>query len=478
METKKVYIHYIIALALAVILAVVLQPTNGLTVLGVRAIAVIVPTLYLWLTCNTHWTCMMVLALLAMTQVMTANEVWANSTGNFIFITIMTYMILNICLAEHGVINKIAMFFITRKICEGRPYIFMGMFFLSQIVIGFFVNGVSLAAIYLGIAEGICENLKLKKGDSLYTVIMYGTMVANTFLAIGSPMGNALPNVMISLVETQTGYVISYPQWMAYGALFSIVGFLVMMLVIRIWNMDVSAFKDFDVNELRKDEKPLDKAGKWTVVIFALVIFFVIVPAILVRFINTPLISYLNSLGFIIPALIGVVLLCIIHVDGKPVLNFPEATKKLNLPSIIFAGTVACLAVPMSSESTGIGIWLGNILKPLLGDMNPAMAVIVLVILAMAMTNFLSNTVTEALFFSIGVAVLGASGYNLVAFAIIIAFAAGMATLTPSAAVPSPFFFGPGHLTMKSTIKPNLIHLVLMFLVVIFFATPLANIMF
>ncbi|MBR1660650.1 MAG: hypothetical protein IJ705_10060, partial [Oscillospiraceae bacterium] len=89
MSILKDYKHYIIALIIGLALGFCLRPVNGLTVVGVRVIAVVIPALYLWLTANTHWSCFMVLGLLVMTEAMTANEVWANSMGHFVFITVL-----------------------------------------------------------------------------------------------------------------------------------------------------------------------------------------------------------------------------------------------------------------------------------------------------------------------------------------------------------------------------------------------------
>lgn len=58
-------------------------------------------------------------------------------------------------------------------------------------------------------------------------------------------------------------------------------------------------------------------------------------------------------------------------------------------------------------------------------------------------------------------------------FGIVIAFAAALATLTPSAAVPSPLFFGPGYVTMKSTIKYNIIFLIVSFIVLAVAGIPI-----
>ena len=53
---KKEYIHYLIALIIGIVIAVALKPGNGLTDIGVRVVAIMIPCLYLWLTTNTHWT--------------------------------------------------------------------------------------------------------------------------------------------------------------------------------------------------------------------------------------------------------------------------------------------------------------------------------------------------------------------------------------------------------------------------------------
>lgn len=473
---KKAYIHYIIAIIIGCIFMFGIKPENGLTELGVRVMAVIVPTLYLWLTVSTNWTCFMIMSLLVMTQAMTANEVWANSMGHFVFITIMSFMMLNVCLTETGVITKIAKFFITRDIVKGRPMIFLAMFFLSHLVIGFFVNGVSLSAIYIGIAEEIARNLKLKKGDPMYTALFLGIIWANALLAICSPIGQALPNLIMSLLQTSCGITITYPQWMAYGAAYSAVVFILMMIIMKIWNPDCSQFENFDIDEMKASNKPLDKNGKIATAVFCVVIFFVIVPTVLSKV--SPLMAYISKLGTVVPPLLGIVALCLIENEGKPIIDFRDTIKKIDLTSAVFAGTVACLAVPIGAESTGITVWLTNVLNPMLGGLGAGTIVIVLILLAMTMTNFLSNTVTEALFFNIGVALLTPFGYNMAAFAVIIALASGMSTVTPSAAVPSPFFFAPGHVTMANTIKPNMAFIVMTFVVIAVLVVPTANMLF
>ena len=469
---KKEYVHYLVAVIIGIVLALAIKPTNGLTEIGVRVIAILIPVLYLWLTTNTHWTCLLALALLAMTQAMTPNEVWAGSMGHFVVITVIAYMILNICLKETGVINKIAMWFVTRKFVQGRPYAFMCMFFASNVIIGLFMDNLSLAVIYIGIAEVLCEKIGVKKGDSFYTCIFTGVMWGNVLLSICSPIAHALPNIIMGLCESQLGIQISYAQWLAVGVPFAAVMFVVIMIGVLIWRPDTSAFKNFDVETVKRESKPLGKDGIFAAVIFVLVVFFVLSPSVLKGV--SPFFAYLNSIGVVIPALLAIAVLALVRFNGKPVLDVPSAMRQVPLPPVIFAGTVSVFAVPLSAESTGITVWLGNIFQPLVAGLSPFAIIVVLILIAIIMTNFLSNTVTMVLFFNIGAVLLANGNTNMAAFTIVIALAASMATVTPSAAVPSPLFFGPGHVTMKTTLKYNMFFAICSFAVSVLFV-PIAS---
>ena len=80
---KPQSLHFFAALLLGLLILFFLKPGEHLTAVGVRVIAVMIPMLYLWLTANTHWTCLLALALLVTTGAMSANEVWAGSLDSF-----------------------------------------------------------------------------------------------------------------------------------------------------------------------------------------------------------------------------------------------------------------------------------------------------------------------------------------------------------------------------------------------------------
>lgn len=472
MKLRREYVHYLIALIIGLVIFFALPAQNGLTNIGVRVIAITLPTLYLWLTTNTHWTSMMAMALLIMTQALSPNEVWAGSMGHFVVITIITYFMLNVCLKETGVINKIAIFFVTRKFVKGRPMAFFAMFFAANLIVGMFMDNMSLAIIFIGIAAQLCEEIGVEKGTPFYTCLFMGSLWCNCIYSITSPIAHAVPNIMMGLIETQLGITVTYGQWLAVGVPCTIAMYFIVMLCVFIWRPDATKFKEFDVEKLKSKYPPLDARGKFASIVFICVIAMVLLPSFLKD--AFPVVwGYWNSVGVVVPAILAIVVLCIVQIDGKPMLDFPAAIKQVPMPAVIFAGVVCVLSVPLSSETTGITAWMSNLLSPVFSHIAPGVLVVLLCLCACIMTNFLSNTVTMVLFFNIGVVLLAGGGINMAMFGIVIAFAAALATLTPSAAVPSPLFFGPGYVTMKSTIKYNIIFLIVSFIVLAVAGIPI-----
>ncbi len=473
--TKKSYIHYLIALILGLAIAFGLPATNGLTDIGVRTLAVTVATLYLWLTVNTHWTSILFLALLIMTGSMTANAVWAGSMGHFSVITMIVFMILNYALLQTGVINKVCNWFITRKIVRGRPYVFIYMFFASMLILGMFMDNLSLAVIYVGIAEVLCEKLGLKKGDSMYTCMFMGIMWVDVVISIASPIAHAPCLILMGMMSAQLGIEVTYTQWFSIGIPFAIIMFVVIMLVTRFWKLDTTAYDNYDVEAERKNAPKLDLRGKISVVVFLLAIALIILPEVL-KGVLPAFGTYWTTCGVVVPAILACAALCIVRVGGQPVLDMPAALKSLPMGAIIFAGVVCVMSTPITSELTGINVWMANVLQPILANVPPFVIVVILVIAALIMTNFLSNVVTMTLFFNVGVALLSNGSTHLGMFAMLIGFASAMACLTPSACAPMPLIFGPGHVNMRNTIRPNLLFLVLSFVVMLAFIVPFAPI--
>lgn len=148
---------------------------------------------------------------------------------------------------------------------------------------------------------------------------------------------------------------------------------------------------------------------------------------------------------------------------------------KIALGALIFGGAVVAMSTPLSRADVGVTAWMGESMKPLVGSLPPVVIILILVILAVTMTNFLSNVVTMVVFFNIGISVLPQEPLLLAVFGVCIGFASSMATLTPSASIPAHLFFGEGHVTMQNTFKYNMVFVLCAFAAVMLLIYPLAQ---
>lgn len=138
----------------------------------------------------------------------------------------------------------------------------------------------------------------------------------------------------------------------------------VIMLTVRFWKPDTTAYVNYDVEAEKANMKPLDRKGKISAVVFILAIALILLPELLVS-VAPGFSTYWKTCGVVVPAILAIAVLCIVRVGGAPVLDVKAALKSLPMGAIIFAGVVCVMSTPITSELTGINVWLSNILQPL-----------------------------------------------------------------------------------------------------------------
>lgn len=467
---RRDLMHVIIAAIIGLLIGFVIPPGNGLTQEGLTLLAIFVPTVYMWVTLNTTWVSLLFLALLPATRIVTPGQMWSSSLGHFAVTLILVFVLLDSCLQETGAIKKMSNWFITRKFIQGRPYAFMAMFFASNLFIGIFMQNMALMVMYLALTVNVCENLGLKKGDSLYTCLMLGTLWGNCVLSVASPIAKSIPNVVIGLVYSNLGVRITYAQWFALGIPFMILMLAIIMIVVRIINPDVTALKNFNINEFKKDDKPLGLRGKIALYAMLVLILIILLPELILFFgaggTLAAIARYFVQISVTVPAIIIVAALSFIRVreDGqsKSVMNFAEAAKSVPVSLLLFIAVVVSVGGPLGAESAGIVAWLGNVFEPVATALSPFWLAAVMVVVAIIATQVLSNTVIATMFFLMGTALLaGAGTINPAAFGIIAAFASCIAFILPPSFVGAALYYGGDHIHPKQVFKYNLITIVL-----------------
>jgi sodium-dependent dicarboxylate transporter 2/3/5 len=466
------YHHYCIALILFVALPLGLQPVNGLTELGVMTITVLVCTLYLLAALNTLSVIFLLAPLMVLTGVTSGDSVATRFLAHSAIILVLTFSMICSNLASQGIVDKVATWFITRPIVRGKPYMFLTMFIFSKLIVGIFMENLTVSVLYIALAVAICEKIGAKKGDSLYFAIMLSTAWAGGVISVASPIAKILPNLMIGILQAQLGIVVSYAQWLAIGVPFSIVSLFAILLVTRFAvRPDMTPLKEMNPEVFANEETSMrmSKSAKISVITMLVLVALMVLPDLFLALgIMVTISQYLQSLPNTVLAMLSIFFLCFVQSEGAPVMDFTDCVKKIPLPLMFFQGTLFLISGALGSPDTGIVTWLNNLLTPFIAGL-PVFGVFAgLLVATMFVTQFMSNSVTFMLVFNIGIAMLVGTGFNMGALGIMISFmSSSVAFMFPASSVGMPLWFGPGHLTVGKSALPNICMIVVLALITI-----------
>jgi len=468
--TTKNIIHALIAVVAGVSIGLFLQPIGGLTTEGVTVLAIFIPTLYLWIVMGpVSWVSILFLAVFILSGIRTPASVWAGSFGHPTFVLVLVFMLFDSNLRETGVIKYMSDWFVTRKFTQGKPYLFLAMFFASNLIIGIFMQNMALAIMYVALTSKLCANLGIKKGDSLYTIMMLGIVWSNAVNHVASPIAKSIPNIIIGLADTNLGIEITYLQWLMVGVPFIFIVLGIIMLCTRIYNPDVAALKNFDIKEFSKNKKPLSKRGKISLIALAALLVMIIVPETLYTMgLSGAVTEFVMGVTITPWVIIMLVVLCLIPVkekgETKPVMDFAAAVKDLPMGILLFIAAIIFAGAPIGAQSAGIVAAISGLLEPVAVHL-PALGIIALLcLIAVILTNFMASTVVATFIFITGTALFAATGYGgtptALGFIIIGTIAACMGVMMPASTASTALYYGE-HIGVRDNLKINIIFLLL-----------------
>ncbi len=375
-----------------------LSPIEPITEVGMAVLGVFIGMVYLWSTLDSIWPSLLGLMLVALAGYVpelkgyaAVKNLFMTAFGTDTVIVLILGMVLFSALEYVGCTKYMARFFMSRKVLEGRPYVFLFIFFLCSYVIGGFTNPMASMLILWPIAIEMCEEYGYKKGDKIFYTMICGVYLAST---LGQPMfpfkGASL--VIVSAFEKVSGLSVNYGSYIAYNVIMSIILLVAFLLVVRFFiRPDVEGFKNITVAELTKE--PLPKMNAQQLGFFLIVVVY-IVALLLPNFApkTIPLIAFLSNINVIGVSAFCIIIMMIIPYNGKPMLDFKAVARKSFSWDIFFlvaAALYVCNA--MTAESTGIKPFLIQTLQPLLGGKPEIVFIFLLLAFALITTNFANN---------------------------------------------------------------------------------------
>ena len=324
-KDTKFYITLIISLLFIFGFRYIPAP-SGLSASGMQVIGIFIGVLILWLTVSIDWPSILLLGALALVPALSFNSILSGSYGNSTFVFLMFTFIVTYALGKTSYIKRIALAFITSSFAKKGPWWFATLYSASIIFLGMFISPTVLFFVYLPILEEIYNLLGLKKGDKLAAMLMMSTVIMCGVSSGMTPIAHVFPLISMGLYADMYGVAIDYARYMITAIPVGLLTFVLVMIVFKlILRPDMSALKNFDISRIKGVEGKTSLSEKLILWDFILVIILWVVPGLVMLFITSgPIYEFLDwfdGLGTAMPPLIGLVLLCIIRIDHKPLLT-------------------------------------------------------------------------------------------------------------------------------------------------------------
>jgi len=484
-ETNKVNktpikkVIYIITALFIVLFFRFLPAPKGLSVSGMHVIGTFLGVLLLWITIGIDWPSLICIASLSFIPSMGVDTVLKNSFGNATFAFLLFTFMCTYGISKTGFIRRTALAFVTSKIAKKGPWQLAISFLASVIVIGCFISPTVLYFMMLPILEEIYNVLGLKKGDKFASMLAMGLVFCSSLSAGMTPIAHVFPVISIGVYQAATKNTVSYANYMAFAIPTGILLFIALMLVFRfIFNPSVKEFESMDQSrfEVLKNEIPeSDIKEKLILTIFAFVVVLWVAPGI-INPVLPQVAGFINKYGTAMPPLLGVVLMSILRVEGKPLLNFNEAmTKGVSWPSLIMAASTLAIGAAITDKTIGLTAFLTSTIKPITHNMPVLLLIILFVTWAAIESNFSSHMVSAQLVATVAVPVaLATTGFNAQAIACVIGMVVSFGSATPPSIPYAAIAGASGWTNAMELIKYGFTMMFIVIIIAVVFSYPFA----
>ena len=445
-SSNRRVLHLVIAVLIYLGFTFLLPTPAPLTKIGAQVLGIFAATIYVWTLVDLSWSSFVAVALLAFSGVASANVIYQQSWGNGIVPFLALCFVLNRAMEECGLSRRMALFFVTRRFCKGRPWVMLVMFFFTLWLICIFCTVSPIFVLFLAISEEIFKMTGITKEDRISEIIVATHGWMGLACQGMSPMSHVATVMGVSFVLEYFGINVSVLQFMGFGVVFGLVFFILCMLILRfVFRPDVSKLSGLDIEALKKTIPPMEKRERAIMIGFIILIFMWVAPDFLKMIPFTEeLGSILSTLGTYWPPFIVLGVMGAIKLDDQPLIDFPKLTKSINWTAIIMLTALMCFSFCFNAESAGITAWLRENAGALFVGMSPVVFVAVVIAFITIATNFISNTVCAALFTVFVPIGMGIPGVNPIALGLLICAAANFGFATPAANPPCGIIAGCG----------------------------------
>ena len=387
-----------------------IPPVGELTSDGWGVISIFLGTIILWLTIGIDWPSLVCVFSLGFLENFGFTKAFTSSFGNSTFLFLLFTFICTYALSKTTLIRRVALTFVDFKLAKRSGNWFIFLFLSAVLLLGLFISPSVLFVVMLPILNEILELANINKDDKVAKTLMMGLGFTVSISSGMTPIAHVFPLLAMNAANINISPIL----YMAFAIPTGLIIFILMMLMFKfVLRPNVKLLTNVDVSSLKNNLPKINKKDVITISIFVIVILLWILPS-LFKGVSEEFYNAINKYGTAMPPLLGTIALCIIRVDGEPLIKVDEAFKN-GIPwssLVMCAGTLA-LGAALTSEAIGLKLFLQNSLSSSLANLPQSALLIIFICRAAIQTNLSSNMVTATLVATVASSILVAINSTL-----------------------------------------------------------------
>lgn len=372
-----------------------------------------------------------------------------NFIGTSVIVQMIILLVICDALRQTGAGEVLAKKLLTTKWIQGKPMLLSAalliIFTIADIVLTTF-GGLLFS---YAVLDSIGDAVGYKKNDKYMQAMSVGLYLASMLGASVLPFGGMVLGITNAFSSAVAEAGTFNPAIYIVCALVVCVVFMILYaLGLRVFmGADISKLKDLDVSKLDSLQSVSDKFSKEQI-LYLLAFLVAVAYSFILMFLpkGTAFTTWFSSIGQCAWFILVLVILCLVKVNGKPLMNCAKHFNGgLNWGFIVTVGAFSMLGGALASNDLGFKQWLINVIGPVFSNMSWPVFCLVVIAVCSIVTNFFSNMATGVIVstltapFAIAYA---QNGINLTVIGSAIAFSSMFAYLTYAAAGPAPLLLG------------------------------------
>ena len=433
---KMTTLHIFIGLFLMFVAGHIFPAVYPLTDVGMQVVGVFLGVVWLWCFVGFLWPSLLALVAFGLTDFGSFGQVLTMSFGHSVPVLLLFSMILFGSPQHVGATKYITRWFLTRQVFNGKPIVFAFVFFFATYALSVAVNVTPALILMWTVLYGVLADLGYKKGDKFTSLMVVGTFLGAISGQASLPFsGSTL--AILSVFETAAEMSMPAPQYMLLGFVFTVLVFVTYCGFMK-WSLkpaELALVAEVNADMFNKDPLPpmslLQKANFCGMLSFVVLM---LLPTFLPDdFVVTELLDGLGPTGVAI-FLTGA--MCLLKVEGKPVLDFGAVAKdSVNWDIFVMVAVAMAIASALTNEATGVVDGMLVLFEPVLGGHSATMFFVIMLLFGILVTSFASAMVIGIAMMPVLVAFGEVAGANLPAVAATTTLLIHYSIILPSASV-------------------------------------------